>query len=69
MRVGRGLFPVTVNLHAALTRLRDHYIGRIIWVDAVWIDQTNLEEWKQQVQLMAKIYSKAESRRVHRAGK
>jgi hypothetical protein len=59
IRVDRDLFLVTVNLHAALSRLRDHYIGRIIWVDAVCIDQTNLEERKQQVQLMAKIYSKA----------
>jgi hypothetical protein len=30
-----------------------------IWVDAICIDQSNLEERKQQVQLMAKIYSKA----------
>jgi hypothetical protein len=52
-------FPVTVNLHAALSRLRDHSFERIIWVDAVCIDQTNPKERKHQVQLMAKIYSKA----------
>ncbi|KAF4618364.1 hypothetical protein G7Y89_g14937 [Cudoniella acicularis] len=52
-------FPVTVNLHAALSRLRDRSFERIIWVDAVCIDQTSLKERKHQVQLMAKIYSNA----------
>jgi hypothetical protein len=51
--------PVTVNLHAALSRLRDHPFERIIWVDAICINQENPEEREQQVQLMAKIYSKA----------
>ena len=59
IRVGRAEFPVTVNLHAALSNLRDRSFERIIWVDAVCIDQSNLEEREQQVQLMAKIYSKA----------
>jgi hypothetical protein len=52
-------FPVTVNLHAALSRLRDRSFERIIWVDAVCINQKYQEERTQQVQLMAKIYSKA----------
>ncbi len=52
-------FLVTANLHAALLRLRDHSFKRIIWVDAICIDQKNLEEQGQQVQLMAKIYSNA----------
>jgi hypothetical protein len=50
---------VTTNLYAALLRLRDRSLDRILWVDAICIDQSNLEERKQQVQLMAKIYSKA----------
>lgn len=50
---------ITVNLHAALSRLRDHSFERIIWVDAICIDQENLKERIQQVQLMAKIYSNA----------
>ena len=57
--VGKDQFPVTVNLHAALSRLRDHSFERIIWVDAVCINQKSLEEQGQQVQLMAKIYSNA----------
>jgi len=51
--------PVTVNLHAALSRLRDRFLERIIWVDAVCINQVDLKEQGLQVQLMAKIYSKA----------
>jgi hypothetical protein len=50
---------ITVNLHAALSRLRDHSFERIIWVDAICIDQKTPEERGQQVQLMAKIYSNA----------
>jgi len=57
--VDGGQFPITVNLHAALSSLRDRFFERIIWVDAVCINQRNSEERKQQVQLMAKIYSKA----------
>src|SRR4051794_22415309 len=49
--VDKNQFQVTVNLHAALSRLRDHSFERIIWVDAICIDQSNKEERKQQVQL------------------
>ena len=51
--------PVTVNLHAALSRLRDRFIERIIWVDAICINQADLEERGHQIQSMAEIYSKA----------
>ncbi len=51
--------PVTVNLHAALSHLRDPFFERILWVDAICINQEDLEERSHQVQLMAKIYSKA----------
>ncbi|PMD15991.1 HET-domain-containing protein, partial [Hyaloscypha hepaticicola] len=57
--VGNNRFPVTVNLHAALSRLRDHSFERIMWVDAICINQKSPEEQGQQVQLMAKIYSNA----------
>ncbi|KAH8680097.1 heterokaryon incompatibility protein-domain-containing protein, partial [Tricladium varicosporioides] len=50
---------ITVNLHAALSRLRDHAFERIIWVDAVCINQKNPKERNHQVQLMARIYSNA----------
>jgi len=57
--VDSNQFPVTINLHAALLRLRDHSFERTMWVDAICIDQSNNGERKQQVQLMAKIYSNA----------
>lgn len=50
---------VTANLYTALLHLRDRSLERILWIDAICIDQNNLEERSQQVQLMAMIYSKA----------
>jgi hypothetical protein len=52
-------FDVTVNLRAALSRLRNHSMERTLWVDAICIDQQNLRERGHQVQLMAKIYGQA----------
>jgi hypothetical protein len=52
-------FDVTVNLHAALLRLRNHSMERILWVDAICIDQENQEEKEHQIQSMAKIYGQA----------
>jgi len=50
---------VTLNLHAALLRLRDYDIPRIIWADTVCINQEDEQEKERQIQSMAKIYSKA----------
>jgi hypothetical protein len=50
---------ITQNLYTALLRLRDYDIPRIIWVDAVCIDQSNKEEKAQQIPLMVEIYAKA----------
>ncbi|KAM0183793.1 hypothetical protein ACHAPF_000237 [Botrytis cinerea] len=50
---------VRANLHSALLRLRDPVLDRIIWIDAICINQEDLSERGHQVQLMAKIYSKA----------
>ncbi|KAG4437277.1 hypothetical protein IFR05_007254 [Cadophora sp. M221] len=50
---------VTTNLYEALSHLRNFFFQRIIWVDAICIDQENREEKEQQIRLMAKIYSKA----------
>lgn len=52
-------FDVTVNLRAALLHLRNHSIERILWVDAICIDQANQEEKEHQIQSMAKIYGQA----------
>ncbi|KAH6714388.1 heterokaryon incompatibility protein-domain-containing protein, partial [Leptodontidium sp. MPI-SDFR-AT-0119] len=52
-------FDVTVNLRAALSRLRNHSVERILWIDAICIDQANQEEKEHQIQSMAKIYGQA----------
>ncbi|RYP77555.1 hypothetical protein DL770_007056 [Monosporascus sp. CRB-9-2] len=57
--IDEGYVPVTTNLYMALKRLRDSFLDRIIWVDAICIDQGNTEERNRQVQFMAKIYAKA----------
>jgi hypothetical protein len=51
--------PITASLHAALSRLRDSFIDRILWADAICINQHDLGERAQQIQCMATIYAKA----------
>jgi hypothetical protein len=50
---------ITAGLHAALLRLRDHSLERIIWVDAVCINQADKMEKEHQIQSMARIYGQA----------
>lgn len=50
---------ITANLYAALRHLRYCFVERILWVDAICINQADDDEKGQQVQVMAKIYAKA----------
>jgi len=50
---------VTKNLHEALLRLRNCFVERILWIDAVSINQKDEQEKEQQIQFMAKIYAQA----------
>ncbi|KFA51330.1 hypothetical protein S40293_04426 [Stachybotrys chartarum IBT 40293] len=50
---------VTSNLHAALVHLRSRLLERLLWVDAICINQEDPNEKGQQVQSMANIYIKA----------
>jgi hypothetical protein len=52
-------FSVTSNLEAALLRLRRSDAPRVLWVDAVCIDQSNLAERASQVGHMRTIYRNA----------
>ncbi|KAI1737169.1 ankyrin repeat-containing domain protein [Xylaria scruposa] len=54
-----GRLLVTANLHKAMLQLRGRLVERILWVDAICINQENNYEKGQQVQLMAKIFAKA----------
>jgi hypothetical protein len=56
---GRRL-SVTVNLYLALQQLRQRDEDRILWIDAVCIDQKNLKERSHQVQQMGEIYKQAD---------
>ncbi|KAK6080482.1 heterokaryon incompatibility protein [Seiridium cupressi] len=47
---------VTQSVHEALSRLRSRTHKRTLWIDQLCIEQWNLEEKKQQVQLMRDIY-------------
>lgn len=51
--------PITANCAAALRRLRSSSQVRVIWVDAICIDQRNTSERGHQVGLMRDIYSRA----------
>lgn len=52
-------FDVTRNLHAALLQLRDPFFERMLWVDAICINQSDEEEKAQQVTSMTRIFGLA----------
>jgi hypothetical protein len=54
--IGDDHLDVTPNLHAALIQLRDDSFPRIIWIDAICINQADIYEKEIQIQSMAKIY-------------
>ncbi|KAL8989546.1 MAG: hypothetical protein Q9169_008339 [Polycauliona sp. 2 TL-2023] len=57
--VAFGDLPVTPNLDEALRYLRWKDKARDLWIDAICVDQQNLQERGNQVQRMADIYSSA----------
>ncbi|KAI0847202.1 heterokaryon incompatibility protein-domain-containing protein [Daldinia vernicosa] len=52
-------FQVTRNLEAALRALRLRDRKRLVWIDAICINQANVQERNQEVSRMGKIYSQA----------
>jgi hypothetical protein len=50
---------VTANLDCALRHLRYPQSSRVLWVDALCINQTNNLERNSQIQMMGNIYSSA----------
>ena len=51
--------PVTPTLHSALRHLRQEEKDRILWIDRLCINQSDLKERSHQVTLMRRIYSQA----------
>jgi hypothetical protein len=60
IHVNQHDLQVTTNLHAALLQLRNSFIDRYFWIDAICINQADEEEKVQQIQLMYRIYSFAQ---------
>ncbi|KAF8857089.1 hypothetical protein BDZ45DRAFT_557447, partial [Acephala macrosclerotiorum] len=52
------------NLWQALRYLRKPGQKRILWIDALYIDQNNNKERRHQMAQMSKIYAQAQSVRV-----
>jgi hypothetical protein len=50
---------ITQNLYTVLLRLQNYSLSRILWVDAVCINQADEAEKEHQIPLMAEIYAKA----------
>ncbi|KAI7770103.1 hypothetical protein LZL87_013726 [Fusarium oxysporum] len=51
--------PITPNCSAALIHLRREDRPRILWIDAICIDQTSVQEKNHQIPLMGDIYRNA----------
>jgi len=60
IQLGGRSFRVTKNLYNILCNLRRRDATRVIWIDAICINQSDLEEKTHQVRLMGDIYSKAQ---------
>ncbi|KAF1815657.1 hypothetical protein P152DRAFT_390922, partial [Eremomyces bilateralis CBS 781.70] len=56
---------VTKNLYTALSRLRSENEPVTIWVDALCIDQANIDERATQVAMMRSIFAKTDEVIVH----
>ncbi|RBR09505.1 uncharacterized protein FIESC28_09836 [Fusarium coffeatum] len=52
---------ITISLYDALCHLRQPHEDRILWVDALCIDQSNIKERSHQVNHMGEIYRKCEN--------
>lgn len=55
IQVNKRPFLATKNLEAALRTLRLHNSARILWVDAICINQKDPQEKQRQVQMMSKV--------------
>ena len=53
------ILAVTQNLFEGLRRVRRRKAVRVIWVDAICINQTDVPERNRQILLMGKIYQQA----------
>lgn len=59
IEVGSVQVPVTSNLYTALHHLRHPTDALVLWVDAICINQADMNERNAQVMMMGEIYSVA----------
>jgi hypothetical protein len=59
MYIDGHVMMVTVNFHSALRGVRSKNCSRILWVDAMSINQDDIEERDEQVQKMKMVYKSA----------
>jgi hypothetical protein len=59
LTVGTTSVDVPANLHLALQRVRHISKCRVLWADAICINQSDVTERSQQVSIMATIFKKA----------
>lgn len=52
-------FQVPTNVLQVLTELRGRETAKLLWIDVICIDQSNLRERSQQVSIMRTVYSQA----------
>lgn len=59
IKLGDQPYDVTPNLHLALQHIRDPKASQLYFIDAVCINQNDMEERNTQVQKMVDIYQSA----------
>jgi hypothetical protein len=59
--VNEVIFPVTINLAMALRQIASTYGSVVLWVDAVCINQDDIDDRNNQVRQMGAIYSQTDS--------
>jgi len=57
---GHGTVPITQNLAKALKYLQHHDRPRLLWIDAISVNQGDVNERSSQVKRMKDIFSKAD---------
>lgn len=59
VRLSHGTMSISYNLDVALRHLRQKEVARILWIDAIFIDQSNISEKSDQVAQMREVYENA----------
>ena len=59
IQISGEAFLVRENLWKALTHIRLATENQTLWIDAICIDQQNIQERNHQVEIMGEVYGKA----------